>query len=105
MTWRVEQVYFDGPSFEPYEDSNNKVFRVFIRLDKAKRRMSNYWKFNSSLLDEKDFRNQLELILKWELLVDICGNSCWANNKDNFRTFAADYSRRLKLDMVPKRNC
>ena len=29
--------------------------------------MSGYWKFNASLLDEKDFQDQLELMLRQEL--------------------------------------
>ena len=62
--------------------------------------MSGYWKFNSSLLDKKDFRYQLELILKWELSVAIIGNSWWDNLKYGIRSFAADYSRILKLFMV-----
>ena len=65
-----------------------------IRLDKARSRMSGYWKFNSSLLADDDFRNQLELIIKRELTGAIFGN------RFSLRSFAADYSRRLKLDMV-----
>ena len=69
-----------------------------IRLDKARSRMSGYWKFNSSLLAKDDFRNQLELI-KRELTGGIIGNRWWGNLKDSFRSFAADYNWRLKLDM------
>ena len=50
---------------------------VSIRLDKARSRMSGYWKFNSSLLAEDDFRNQLELMIKRELSGAIIGNSRW----------------------------
>ena len=42
--------YLGGPSFDPYKNSDH-------RLDKARCRMSGYWKFNSSLLAEADFRN------------------------------------------------
>ena len=62
--------------------------------------MSGYWKFNSSLLGEDDFRNQLKLMLKRELSGAIIGNRWWGNLKDSIRSFAADYSRRLKLDIV-----
>ena len=62
--------------------------------------MSGYWKFNSSLLAEDDFQNQLELMIKQELTGAIIGNRWWGNLKDSIRSFAADYSRRLKLDMV-----
>ena len=50
-------------------------FYVSIRLDKARCRMSGYWKFNSSLLAEADFRNQLELMIKRELTGAIMGNN------------------------------
>ena len=62
--------------------------------------MSGYWKFNSSLLAEDDFQNQLELMIKWELTGAIFRNRWWGNLKDSIRSFAADYSRRLKLNMV-----
>ena len=35
--------------------------------------MIGYWKFNTSLLGEKYFKNGLELILKQELIDDIRG--------------------------------
>ena len=55
--------------------------------------MSGYWVFNSSLLAEADFRNQLELMIKRELTGAIMGNRWWANLKDSIRSFAADYCR------------
>ena len=64
--------------------------------------MSGYWKFNSSLLAEDDFRNQLELMIKRELTEPIIGNRWWGNLMDSIRSFSADYSRILKLDMVPE---
>ena len=96
---RVDLDYLGRPSFEPYKGSDHKILCVSIKLDKARRRMFGYWKFNSSLWDKKDFRKQLELILKRELSGVIIGNS-WGKPKDSIRSFAADYSRRLKLDMV-----
>ena len=62
--------------------------------------MSGYWKFNSSLLAKDDFWNQLELMIKQELTGAIMGNRWWGNLKDSIRSFAANYSRRLKSDMV-----
>ena len=99
----VKRVYLDylgGPSFDPYKDSDHKLSCVSIRLDKARYRMSGYWKFNSSLLAEDDFRNQLELMIKRELTGAIMGNRWWGNLKDSIRSFAADYGRRLKSGMV-----
>ena len=66
-----------------------------IRLDKARSRLSGYWKFNSSLLGEDDFQNQLEIMIKQELSGAIIGNRWWGNLKDSIRSFATDYSRRL----------
>ena len=96
----VDLDYFGGPCFDPYKDSDHKFLCVSIRLDKSRCRMSGYWKFNSSLLAEYDFRNQLELMIKRELTGTIIGNWWWGNLKDSIRSFAADYSRRLKLDIV-----
>ena len=96
--------YLGGPSFEPYKNSDHKFLCVSIRLDKARCRMSGYWKFNSSLLAEADFRNQLELTIKRELTGAITGNRWWANIKDSIRSFAADYSRRLKSARVAEQS-
>ena len=93
---RIDLDYLGGPSFNPYQDSDHKFLCVSIRLDKARCRMSDYWKFNSSLLAEADFRNQLELMIKRELTGAIMGNRWWANLKDSIRSFAVDYGRRLK---------
>ena len=38
-----------------------------IKLDKAKCRISGFLKFNSSFLDEKNFRDHLVLMIKREL--------------------------------------
>ena len=66
--------------------------------------MSGYWEFNSSLLAEADFRNQLELTIKRELTGAIMGNRWWANLKDSIRSFAADYGRRLKSARVAEQS-
>ena len=39
-------------------------------------------------------------MIKQELTGAIIRNKWWGNRKDSIRSFAADYSRRLKLDMV-----
>lgn len=47
--------------------TNHKLVQVYIKLDKAKPRMAGFWKFNMSLLNVKDFQDQLLLIIQWEL--------------------------------------
>ena len=91
-----------GASFETYKNSDHKILSASIRLDKAKCRMSGLRKFNSSLLDEKDFRDQLELMLKWELMAAIIANKWWGKLKDRIRSFAVEYSKRLNLDKIAK---
>ena len=71
---RVDLDLLGGPSFEAYKNSDQKILSVAISLDKAKHRMSGSWKFNSSPLDKKDFREQLELMLKRELMGAIICN-------------------------------
>ena len=71
---RVDLDYLGGPTFDPYKDSDHKFLCVSIRLEKARSRMSGYWKLNSSLLAEEDFWNQLELMIKRELTEAIMGN-------------------------------
>ena len=69
-----------------------------VKLDKVRLEMSGYWKFNTSLLDEKDFQDQIELTQRQELAGTIIGNSWRANIKHRIGSSAADYSRRLKLE-------
>ena len=59
--------------------------------------MSGYWKFNSSLPDEKDFQDLLELMFKRELTEIIISSKWWGNLKDEIRLFDSD-NKRLKLN-------
>ena len=52
--------------------------------------MSGYWESNSSLLGMKDSQDQLELMLKQELLGAIIGNYWWGKLKDSIKSFAAN---------------
>lgn len=54
--------------------------RICINLDKAKLRMTGYWNFNTSLLNVKDFRGQLLLliIIARGLAGSVFGNK-WGN--------------------------
>ena len=42
---RVDLDHLGGPSFDPYKNSDHKFLCVSIRLDKARCRLSGYWKF------------------------------------------------------------
>ena len=66
----------------------------------AKVRTSGYWKFNAIMLNEKDFQNQLELILKRELMDTIIGNSQWDKLTIIIRSFAAGFNGRFKVEKL-----
>ena len=68
-------------------------FSVSIKLDRLKVSLSRYSKFNGSLLDEKDFQDLLELILKGELTGAITENSWLDNFEDRFRFFTVHIRR------------
>lgn len=62
--------------------------------------MTGYWKFNTSLLDVKGFRDQLLATIQRELTGSVLGNRWWGHLKSVIRSFAADYSRRLNRDRL-----
>ena len=51
-----------GLSFDLSKNSDPWYVRVSIKLNKGKDRIFSYLKFNTYLLDEKDFKDQLELM-------------------------------------------
>ena len=68
--------------------------------------MSGFWKFNSSLLDEKDFRDQQELMWKRELMGAIIGGTPLRIELDPFLPTIVGYlaeQRRLKNANVERR--
>ena len=97
---RVNLDLLGSPSFNVFENYDHRFVWVNIKIDRVRIRMSGYWKLNASLLEDKNFQNQLELIFKRELTGAIIGNSWWAKFKDRIRSFAADFGRRLKLDSL-----
>ena len=100
---RVDLDYLGGPSFDPYKNSDHKFLCMSMRLDKARCRMSGYWKFNSSLLAEADFRNQLELTIKRELTGAIMGNRWWANLKGSCGGNVPGHSKRARTCLACRR--
>jgi len=97
---RVDVDFIEGPSFESIEGSDHRMIYVGLNLDRIKVRRSGYWKLNASLLEDKEFISQLELTVKRELTGAVIGNRWWGRLKDRIRSFATDYSRRLKLDKL-----
>ena len=94
---RVDLELLGCPSLKAFKNYDHRLVWVNIKLDSVNVRRSGYWKFNTSLLRDENFQNQLELILKRELTGAITGNRWWDKLKCKIRSFAADYSRRLNL--------
>ena len=97
---RVDLDLIGGPSFQAYNNFDHRFVYFKIRLDRPKVRMSGYWKFNASLLEDKNFQDRLAILIQRELTGAILGNHFWSHLKDSIRSFAADYSRRLTIDRL-----
>ena len=95
---RADVGLLECPSFHSIAFSDHRLVRVRLKLGKSKPRMTGYWKLNAALLAEKNFQDQLTLIIKKELTGSVMGNKWWMNLKDKIRLFATDYSKRLNRE-------
>ena len=77
--------------------TDHKLVRVSLRL--ANRlSLAGYCKFNTSLLEIRDFRERLESLIKRALVGAVTGNRWWVSLKHRIRDFATKYGRQLNLD-------
>ena len=60
--------------------------------------LAGYWKFNTSLLEIRDFRDRLESLIQRALVGAVTGNRWWGSLKHRIRDFATKYGRQLNLD-------
>ena len=60
--------------------------------------LAGYWKFNTSLLEIRNFRDRLEPLIKRALVGAVTGNRSWASLKHKIRDFATKYGRQLNLN-------
>ena len=76
---------------------DHRFVRVNLRLaDRPS--LAGYWKFNTSLLEIRDFRDRLESLVQQALARAVTGNKWWGSLKHRIRDFAIKYSRQLNLD-------
>ena len=75
----------------------HKLVRVSLRLANRPS-VAGYWKFNTSLLEIRDFRERLESLIKQALVGALTGNRWWVSLKHRIRDFATKYGRQLNLD-------
>ena len=77
--------------------TDHKLVRVSLRLANRPS-LAGYWKFNTSLLEIRDFRERLESLIKRALMRGVTGNRWWVSLKHRIRDFATKYGRQLNLD-------
>ena len=85
------------PTFHLIAWTDHKLVRVSLRLANRPS-LGSYWKFNTSLLEIRDFRDKLESLIKRALVGAVTGNSWWGSLKHRIRDFATKYGRQLNLD-------
>ena len=77
--------------------TDHKLVRVSLQLANRPS-LAGYWKFNTSLLEIRDFRDRLESLIKQVLVGAVTGNRWWVSLKHRIRDFATKYGRQLNLD-------
>ena len=81
--------------------TDHRLVRVSLRLvDRPS--LASYWKFNTSLLEIKDFREWLESLIQRVFVGAVTGNRWWESLKFRIRDFAIKYSQQLQLDRAKK---
>ena len=98
---RVDLDLLDCPTFHRLDYSDHKLVCARVVLENRPR-LAGYWKFNLSLLDRRDFREQLIRLVQRELVGAVIGNRWWERLKSKIRAFVTKFSQRLALDKANK---
>ena len=64
--------------------------------------LAGYWKFSTSLLEIRDFWEQLETLIQRALVRGVTGIRWWGSLKCRIRGFAFKYGKQLNLDNIMK---
>ena len=94
---RADIDFVSCPTFQLIAWTDHKLVRVSLRLANRPR-LAGYWKFNTSLLEIRDFRDRLESLIKRALMGAVTENRWWASLKHRIRDFATKYGRQLNLN-------
>ena len=94
---RADIDFVSCPTFHLIAWTDHKLIRVSLRLANRPS-LAGYWKFNTSLLEIRDFRDRLESLIQRALVGAVTGNRWWVSLKHRIRDFATKYGRRLNLD-------
>ena len=94
---RADIDFVSCPTYHLIAWTDHKLVRVSLRLANRPS-LSGYWKFNTSLLEIRDFRERLESLIKRALVGAVTGNRWWVSLKHRIRDFATKYDRQLNLN-------
>ena len=94
---RADIDFVSCPTFHLIAWTDHKLIRVSLRLANRPS-LAGYWKFNTSLLEIRDFRDRLESLIQRALMGAVTGNRWWVSLKHRIRDFATKYGRQLNLD-------
>ena len=94
---RADIDFVSCPMFHLIAWTDHKLVRVSLRLANRPS-LAGYWKFNTSLLELRDFRERLESLIKRALVRAVTGNRWWVSLKYRIRDFATKYGRQLNLN-------
>ena len=98
---RADIDFVSCPTFHLVACTDHKLVSVSLRLANRPS-LAGYWKFNTSLLEIRDFRDRLESLIRRALVGAVTGNRWWASLKHRIRDFATKYGRQLNLDRTAK---
>ena len=94
---RVDSNFVSCPTFHLITWSDHKLVSVSLRLANRPS-LAGYWKFNTSLVEIRDFRDWLESLIKRALVGAVTDNRWWVSLKHGIRDFVTKYGRQLNLD-------
>ena len=98
---RAEADFVSCPTFLWIGLADHKLIRVSLRLV-SRPSLASYWKFNTSLLEIRDFREWLETLIQRALVGAVTGNRLRESLKFRIRDFAIKYGQQLQLDRAKK---
>ena len=94
---RADSDFVSCPTFHLIAWTDHKLVRVSLRLANRPS-LVGYWKFNTSLLEIRDFRDRLESLIKRALVEAVTRNRWWVSFKHRIRDFATKYGHQLDQD-------
>ena len=77
---RADIDFVSCPTFHSVTWTDHKLVSVSLRLANRPS-LAGYWKFNTSLLEIRDFRDRLESLIQRALVGAVTGNRWWASLK------------------------